>query len=105
MLGGLPRAALHAQVVAALQVVLQVRRTDQGRVLESIGVLLPTGAERVPTVVPAWQRGHGTGPAAAALATMLLDRDVPAPAVLTAGPDGQSTAGPPPLGGSPWAVA
>ena len=30
MLGGLPRAALHAQVLAALQVVLQVRRTAGG---------------------------------------------------------------------------
>ncbi|CCH15492.1 Putative type II secretion system protein E [Micromonospora lupini str. Lupac 08] len=29
MLGGLPRAALHAQVVAALQVLLQVRRGDR----------------------------------------------------------------------------
>jgi pilus assembly protein CpaF len=110
MLGGLPRAALHAQVVAALQVVLQVRRTDQGRVLESIGVLLPTGAERLPTVVPAWQRGLGAGPAAAALATMLLDRDVAAPAVLTPVPDPLPNAevppmvGPPP-GVSPWAGA
>ncbi len=110
MLGGLPRAALHAQVVAALQVVLQVRRTDQGRVLQSIGVLLPTGAERLPTVVPAWQRGLGAGPAAAALATMLLDRDVAAPAVLTPVPDPLPNAevppmvGPPP-GVSPWAGA
>ena len=62
LLGGLPRAALHAQVVAALQVVLQVRRTDRGRVLESVGVLLPTGEQRLATVVPAWQRGRGAGP-------------------------------------------
>ncbi|MCY1137399.1 TadA family conjugal transfer-associated ATPase [Actinoplanes sp. Pm04-4] len=82
LLGGLPRAALHAQVVAALQVVLQVRRTEQGRVLESVSVLLPAGEERLATVVPAWRRLHGAGPGAAALARMLAVRGVGAPAVL-----------------------
>jgi pilus assembly protein CpaF len=86
MLGGLPRAALHAQVVAAIQVVLQVRRTDRGRVLQSVGVLSPTGPERIATVVPAWQRDSGPGPGAAILARMLLDRDVLVPAVLTGAP-------------------
>jgi pilus assembly protein CpaF len=83
MLGGLPRSALHAQVVAALQVVLHLRRTDRGRILESVGVLLPTGADRLATVVPAWQRDRGAGPAAPALARLLADRDVPVPVVLT----------------------
>ena len=55
MLGGLPRAALHAQVVAALQVLFQVRRGDRGRVLESICLLLPEGPERLVT------RGAGLG--------------------------------------------
>ena len=64
LLGGLPRAALHAQVVAALQVVLQVRRTERGRVLESVSVLLPSGEQRLATVVPAWRRGRGAGPGA-----------------------------------------
>jgi pilus assembly protein CpaF len=82
LLGGLPRAALHAQVVAALQVVLQVRRTDRGRALESVSVLLPSGAQRLPTVVPAWRRGHGAGPAATALGQLLSERGVPVPAVL-----------------------
>nr|WP_221379783.1 TadA family conjugal transfer-associated ATPase [Actinoplanes polyasparticus] len=82
LLGGLPRAALHAQVVAALQVVLQVRRTDRGRVLESVSVLLPAGEDRLATVVPAWRRGHGAGPGATALARMLAVRGVTAPAVL-----------------------
>jgi pilus assembly protein CpaF len=86
MLGGLPRAALHAQVVAALQVVLQVRRTDRGRVLESVGVLLPTGADRLATVVPAWRRGFGAGPGAPVLVRLLLDRGVPAPTVLLPAP-------------------
>jgi pilus assembly protein CpaF len=89
MLGGLPRSALHAQVVAALQVVLHLRRTDRGRILESVGVLLPTGADRLATVVPAWQRDRGAGPAAPALARLFADRDVPVPVVLTA-PGGAS---------------
>jgi pilus assembly protein CpaF len=83
MLGGLPRAALHAQVLAALQVVLQVRRTDQGRALESISVLLPAGDQRLATVVPAWRRGRGAGPGAEHLAWLMHTRDVPVPAVLT----------------------
>jgi pilus assembly protein CpaF len=82
LLGGLPRAALHAQVVAALQVVLQMRRTDHGRVLESISVLLPAGEQRLATVVPAWRRLRGAGPAAAALARLLTERGVTVPAVL-----------------------
>jgi pilus assembly protein CpaF len=82
MLGGLPRAALHAQVVAALQVVLQVRRTERGRVLESISVLLPAGEQRLASVVPAWRRLVGAGPGAAALARLLVDRGVAVPAVL-----------------------
>jgi len=82
LLGGLPRAALHAQVVAALQVVLQMRRTDHGRVLESISVLLPAGEQRLATVVPAWRRLRGAGPGAAALARLLTTRGVATPAVL-----------------------
>jgi pilus assembly protein CpaF len=83
MLGGLPRAALHAQVLAALQVVLQVRRTAEGRVLESVSVLLPAGHERLVTVVPAWVRGKGAGPAAEALGRMIAARGIPVPAILS----------------------
>ncbi len=83
LLGGLPRAALHAQVVAALQVVLQVRRTEQGRVLESVSVLLPSGEDRLATVVPAWRRLRGAGPGSGALARMLAVRGVAVPAVLS----------------------
>ncbi|SCE88914.1 pilus assembly protein CpaF [Micromonospora haikouensis] len=82
MLGGLPRAALHAQVAAALQVLLQVRRGARGRVLESVCLLLPDGPDRLVTVVPAWVRGHGPGPAAQALGVLLRERDVPVPSVL-----------------------
>ncbi|MEV1108065.1 TadA family conjugal transfer-associated ATPase [Micromonospora sp. NPDC049751] len=83
MLGGLPRAALHAQVVAALQVLLQVRRGDQGRVLESICLLLPEGPERLATVVPAWIRGRGLGLAARTFGALLRDRGVAVPPILT----------------------
>ncbi|MEU0547876.1 TadA family conjugal transfer-associated ATPase [Micromonospora sp. NPDC005979] len=83
MLGGLPRAALHAQVVAALQVLLQVRRGDQGRVLESICLLLPEGPERLATVVPAWIRGRGLGLAARTFGALLRDRGVAVPPILS----------------------
>jgi pilus assembly protein CpaF len=86
MLGGLPRAALHAQVLAALQVVLHVRRTAEGRVLESISVLLPAGEQRLTAAVPAWRRGHGPGPAAEALARLIAQRGFPVPAVLRSPP-------------------
>ncbi|MEV1328282.1 TadA family conjugal transfer-associated ATPase [Micromonospora costi] len=82
MLGGLPRAALHAQVAAALQVLLQVRRGERGRVLESVCLLLPDGPDRLVGVVPAWVRGSGPGPAAHALATLLRERGAPVPAIL-----------------------
>ena len=82
LLGGLPRPAVHAQVLAALQVVLQVRRTGADRVLESISVLHPAGPERLVTVVPAWRRGHGPGPAAGALARLIAGRGVRVPAIL-----------------------
>jgi pilus assembly protein CpaF len=82
LLGGLPRAALHAQVVAALQVILQVRRTGEGRTLESISVLVPSGEQRLATVVPAWHRDRGLGPGTATLARLLTERGVAAPALL-----------------------
>jgi pilus assembly protein CpaF len=82
LLGGLPRAALHAQAVAALQVVLQVRRLERGRVLESVSVLLPSGEQRLATVVPAWQRLRGAGPAAPVLARLLTERGVAVPSAL-----------------------
>lgn len=82
LLGGLPRAALHAQVAAALQVLLQMRRTKSGRVLEAVCLLLPTGPERLVTAVPVWQRRCGLGPAAPALARMFAERSVPVPPIL-----------------------
>jgi pilus assembly protein CpaF len=82
LLGGLPRAALHAQAVAALQVVLQVRRVTGRRVLDSVSVLVPSGEQRLATVVPAWRHGRGAGVGAGALGRMLASRGVAVPAVL-----------------------
>ncbi|MFG2054000.1 TadA family conjugal transfer-associated ATPase [Micromonospora sp. NPDC048930] len=95
LLGGLPRAALHAQVTAALQVLLQVRRTTEGRVLESISLLLPEGPERLATVVPAWVRGRGLGLAARRLGALLSERGAPVPPILCAAwPGSAGPAGP-----------
>ena len=84
LLGGLPRAALHAQVAAALQVLLQVRRGREGRMLESISLLVPEGPDRLVTVVPAWVRGRGLGLAARALGALLRERGVDVPPLLCA---------------------
>ncbi|HEX2774830.1 MAG TPA: TadA family conjugal transfer-associated ATPase, partial [Micromonosporaceae bacterium] len=84
LLGGLPRAVLHAQVAAALQVLIQMRRTSTGRAVEAVCLLRPAGPDRLLDVVPAWQRGLGPGPAAPVLARMLADRGVPVPPVLRA---------------------
>lgn len=83
LLGGLPRPALHAQVAAALQVVLHLRRTGCGRVLDSVCLLLPAGPERFVAAVPAWHCGAGPGPAAPRLVRLLAERGVPVPALLT----------------------
>jgi pilus assembly protein CpaF len=86
LLGGVSRAALHAQIAAALHVVAQVRATATGRVLDEICLLLPSAGSRMVSAVPAWSRGTGPGPAAAALAALLTARGVDAPAVLRGGP-------------------
>ncbi|GAA1838250.1 TadA family conjugal transfer-associated ATPase [Luedemannella flava] len=71
LLGGVPREALHAQIAAGLQVVVQLGRVDGRRVVSEIGVL----AAGLPVrVVPAWRRADGPGPAAAALAHLLRAR-------------------------------
>jgi pilus assembly protein CpaF len=107
LLGGLPRAALHAQAVAALQVIVQVRRAERGRSLESVGVLLPTGADRLATVVTAWHRATGLDDGAGPLAEMLAARGVAVPPVLTGHPSPLNPtpelAARPPLRGRPWA--
>jgi pilus assembly protein CpaF len=85
LLGGLPRAVLHAQVAAALQVLVQMRRTSTGRVVEAVCLLRPTGPDRLLEVVSAWHRDLGPGPGAAVLARLLADRAVPVPPILASG--------------------
>ncbi|HZN20091.1 MAG TPA: TadA family conjugal transfer-associated ATPase [Micromonosporaceae bacterium] len=85
LLGGLPRPALHAQVAAALQVVLHLRRTPGGRVLDEVCLLLPAGPDRLVSTVPVWRRSAGPGPGAAAFGRLLADRGVSLPASLAAG--------------------
>jgi pilus assembly protein CpaF len=85
-LGRLPRAALHAQVAAALQVVLHLRRSTRGqrsiRSLTDVCLLLPAGPQRLVIAVPAWRQGHGPGPAAPQLAAMIAEHGVTPPRVL-----------------------
>jgi len=82
LLGGLSRDALHAQVVAGLQVVVHLGRSDGGRALEEICLLLPSGPARLVHAVTAWRRDGGPGPAVAALARLLASRGAPPPPVL-----------------------
>jgi pilus assembly protein CpaF len=87
LLGGLPRAALHAQVLAALQVVLHVRRGPTGRVLSEVCVLYPDGPDRRTGVLPAWTVATGPGPGARLLASLIEARGEPIPPVLTLQPE------------------
>jgi pilus assembly protein CpaF len=82
LLSGVPREALHAQIAAALQVVVQVRTAATGRVLDEVCLLLPAAGSRFVRAVPAWRRDDGVGPAAAALAELLVRRGVAPPPVL-----------------------
>nr|WP_184841116.1 TadA family conjugal transfer-associated ATPase [Allocatelliglobosispora scoriae] len=82
LLGGLPRAVLHAQLAAALQLVLHLRRVPGGRVLEEACLLLPSGRDGLVAAVPAWQLGRGAGPAAQRLSDLFTTRGVRPPALL-----------------------
>ncbi|SHE73059.1 TadA family conjugal transfer-associated ATPase [Streptoalloteichus hindustanus] len=74
-LGGLPRAALHSQLAAALQLVMHMRREPDGRrVLGAIGVLERDG-DWV-RVTPAWTRSAGWGPGRDRLGALLEARGV-----------------------------
>jgi len=81
-LGGLPRPALHAQVAAALHVVIQVQRLGGHRQVQAVCLLRARSAGQPVEVVPAWDREHGAGPGAAALAQLMAVRGVEAPVAL-----------------------
>jgi pilus assembly protein CpaF len=81
-LAGMPRAALHSQLAAALHVVVHMRRGRDGR--REVGEIAVFSRERdgLVTTVPAL-RAEGTamspGPGAPLLADLLADRDVRLP--------------------------
>jgi pilus assembly protein CpaF len=83
LLGGVPREALHAQLAAALRVVVHLRRLPSGRVLDQIALLRADRTDWVVRTVPVWERGIGIGPAAAELAQLFGERGVPVPRVLS----------------------
>lgn len=82
LLGGVPREALHAQLAAALRVVVHLRRTPTGRVLEQVALLRADRMDWVVRTVPVWERTTGPGPAAAELAQLIGERDVAVPRLL-----------------------
>jgi pilus assembly protein CpaF len=85
LLSGIPRAALHAQIAAGLQVAIHLRRTRSGRVLDEIVVLRPVpGADAIESV-SAWHRYGGLRPGALTLANLLTERGHRPPAGLLAG--------------------
>ena len=57
-LGGLDRAALHSQLAAAVQVVVHVSRTTDGRRLTQIAALR-RGDDGLVAAVPVWHTGDG----------------------------------------------
>jgi pilus assembly protein CpaF len=74
---GIPRAGLHAQLAAALRVIIHLRREGPHRRVAEIALLdadrsLPTGAAGL-SVRTAWNR-RGPGPAAGALERLLKER-------------------------------
>lgn len=73
-LGGMSRAGLHSQLVAAVQVVLAVRRrTDGVRVLQEIG-LVTRDADSGVRIETAWSADSGPAPGSSALRRLLDER-------------------------------
>ncbi|SEH60447.1 pilus assembly protein CpaF [Mycolicibacterium rutilum] len=73
-LGGLPRAALHSQLAAAVQVVIHVGRDRSGgRRLREIAVLTP-GDDGIVRAATAWRSGTGFAGGAARLAELIGSR-------------------------------
>jgi len=85
LLSGVPRAAVHAQIAAALQVVVHMRRSASGRVLDEIVLLRPTPTDRSVAAVSAWHRLGGVRPGAVGLADLFTQRGVRPPAGLLGG--------------------
>lgn len=76
--GGVGRAALHAQLAGAVRVVLHVRRTGQRRELVEIAVLARNAAGWV-TAAPAVVGGRPVAPGCDLLGELLVERGQPCP--------------------------
>jgi pilus assembly protein CpaF len=85
LLSGVPRAALQAQVAAALHVVVHMRRMPSGRLLDEIVLLAPSPDGRAVVSVSAWHRLGGVRPGAVPLANLMTSRGVRPPTTLLAG--------------------
>ena len=77
-LGGVGRAALHAQLAGAVRVVLHVRRVGRHRELAEIAVL-GRGADGWVTAAPAVVAGRPVEPGCARLVDLLAERGQPSP--------------------------
>ncbi|MGW4249493.1 TadA family conjugal transfer-associated ATPase [Nocardia sp. NPDC004722] len=72
-LGGMPAAALHSQLAAAIQVILHVHRYSDGRrALREIGMV--TACDGRVRIIPAWTADARPAPAAGALDRLLEER-------------------------------
>ncbi|AYF73152.1 TadA family conjugal transfer-associated ATPase [Nocardia yunnanensis] len=72
-LGGMPAAALHSQLAAAIQVILHVHRHPDGRrTLREIGLV--TARDGRVHITPAWSADARPAPAGPALARLLDER-------------------------------
>jgi pilus assembly protein CpaF len=79
-LAGLPLAAVTSLVASAVDVVLHLRRTRAGRIVEEIGLLQRGGDDL--RVLPVWSARAGVGVAAAELAARIAQRGVEVPGLL-----------------------
>lgn len=77
-LGGVDRAAVHAQLAGAVQIVLHMTRGPGGRELVEIAVL-QRGTDGLVRAEPAVRRGVPVEPGISALAGLLTERGVSAP--------------------------
>lgn len=95
-LGGLGPGALHSQLAAGVQVILQVRRGREGaRTLDAVGILRRRDGAGEVVVVPAWTRGDGWAVGRADLAAMLRERGVAPPWEGAPDPQGPPDPAPP----------
>jgi pilus assembly protein CpaF len=85
LLSGVPRAALHAQIAAALHVVVHMRRVPAGRRLDEIVLLRPSLDDGTVRSVSAWHHLGGVRPGAVPLADLMTSRGVRPPTALLAG--------------------